>query len=262
MNIGFLGPKGTFSFEAASIYSAREDNLIEYKTIKDCILALKESNIDKVIVPVENSLHGDVLETIDSLIEVDGVFIEKELIIKINQNLISNELYSFEQIKKIYSHPQALAQCRNFIETNLKNAEIIEVSSTALAAKEIRNKEHAACISSKACIEEYDLKLIKENIQDNDYNQTKFWVLSNNENKSGDKMSIIFSTNNEPGALYKILGIFYDNGINLSKIESRPAKTVLGEYVFLVDLDVNSKLEKALKLIREKCRYFKILGRY
>lgn len=261
MKIGFLGPRGTFSFEACKKYNGSGE-YIEFKNITDTILGLKNELVDEVIVPIENSIQGGVTETIDTLILNDGIYIKKELVLKIEQNLMAKRKYKLNEIKELYSHPQAIAQCRDFIESNLKNATINQVSSTALAAKEVSRMENCACIANMSCIEEYGLVLLQDNIQSNDLNQTKFWVLSKEENQNGNKMSIIFSTSHKPGALYEVLGLFNKNNINLCKIESRPAKTVLGEYIFLVDLEVNDKIHETLKQLKEECRYLKILGRY
>lgn len=203
-----------------------------------------------------------VTETIDTLSLIEGIYIKNELVLKIVQNLIANKKYKKEEIKEIYSHPQAIAQCRSFIIENIPNAKIIEVSSTALAAKEIKNKNYAACIANSSCIEEYALTLLEDNIQDNNLNETKFWVLSKEKNNIGKKMSIIFSTKHKPGALYKILGILNENSINMTKIESRPAKTVLGEYIFLVDIDVNKNVDKMYRALKEECTYLRNLGLY
>ena len=261
MKIGFLGPKGTFSYEACNQYGM-ENEFVEYKTIKDTILGLENNEVSEVIVPIENSIQGGVTETIDTLIENDNIHIKKEIILKISHNLMANSKYTLNEIKEVYSHPQALAQCRNYIQNNLKNANIHPVSSTAIAAKEIKNKDYCACIANKSCLKEYELILLDENIQDNNLNQTKFWVLSKVENKIGEKMSMIFSTKNKPGALYKILGLFNEYDINLTKIESRPAKTVLGEYIFLVDVEVSKKIYDAIEILKSECSYLKILGRY
>lgn len=261
MRLGFLGPKGTFSYEAACEY-AKDQDLIEYKTIKDIIFAIEKNEIDEGIVPIENSLQGGVTETIDSLIESKEIFIKKSVILKIKQNLIANSNYKISEIKEIYSHPQALAQCRKYIEENLYHVTINQVSSTALAAKEIKTKNYCACIANEKCVEEYALCMLEKDIQDNDFNQTKFWILTKKENQQGSKMSLIFSTKNKAGALYNVLGEFYKNDINLTKIESRPAKTVLGEYIFLVDLELNDKIDKAIENLKNECNYIKVLGRY
>lgn len=262
MKTGYLGPKGTFSFEVANSEYNENTELVEYKTIKDIIIALQNNEIQEGIVPIENSLQGGVTEAIDTLVESKGIFIKKEIILKITQNLIANNNYKLNEIREVYSHPQALAQCRNYIEKNLHNAIINQISSTALGAKEIKNKDYCACIANKSCVKEYELKLLEENIQDNDFNQTKFWVLSKTANEKGNKMSIMFSTKHESGALYKVLGLFYKNNINLTKIESRPAKTVLGEYIFLVDLETNEKIDETIEVLENECEYIKILGRY
>lgn len=261
MKLGFLGPRGTFSFEACKKYN-KEAEYVEFKNITDTILGLKNGMVDEVIVPIENSIQGGVTETIDSLIQNGGIYIKKELVLKIEQNLMAMKKYGLDEIKEVYSHPQAIAQCKNFIESSLKNAVINQVSSTALAAKEVSKKEYCACIANLSCIEEYGLELLQDNIQTNDLNQTKFWVLSKEESNVGNKMSIIFSTSHKPGALYEVLGIFNRNNINLTKIESRPAKTFLGEYIFLVDLEVNDRIDETIELLKEECRYLKILGRY
>ena len=261
MKLGFLGPRGTFSFEACKKYN-KEAEYVEFKNITDTILGLKNGMVDEVIVPIENSIQGGVTETIDSLILNGGIYIKKELVLKIAQNLMAMRKYELDEIKEVYSHPQAIAQCKNFIESSLKNAVINQVSSTALAAKEVSQKEYCACIANMSCIEEYGLELLQDNIQTNDLNQTKFWVLSKEETNVGNKMSIIFSTSHKPGALYEVLGIFNRNNINLTKIESRPAKTFLGEYIFLVDLEVNDKIDETIEVLKDECRYLKILGRY
>lgn len=263
MKLGYLGPKGTFSFEAAKIYSIESDcTLEEYRTIIEAIDALKDKKIDEAIVPIENSIQGGVTETIDSLIENDKIYVNNEIILTINHNLMANKKYNLSEIREIYSHPQAIAQCRKYIETNLKKAIINQVSSTALAAKEIAKKDYCACIANLSCLEEYGLELLKENIQDNSSNKTKFWVLSRTSKEQGNKMSLIFSTKDIPGALYQVLGIFYKAKINLTKIESRPAKTEFGEYIFLVELEAENVSDEFLKILNQECKYLKILGRY
>lgn len=207
MKVGYLGPKGTFSYEVV-IKQNPNAQLIEFSTISKCIKALEEDKIDTAIVPIENSLQGGVTETIDILIETEGLYVNEEIVIGIKHNLLAKEKYKKEEITEIYSHIQAIEQCRKYIEKNLPNVHINHVSSTALAAEIIKDKEKCACIANKSCINEYNLSLIDENIQDNDTNQTKFWVLSKTKNVTGKKMSIIFSCKDKPGALYQILRNF------------------------------------------------------
>lgn len=177
MKVGYLGPKGTFSYEICNKIFDESYEKLPFKTIKDTIIALENFKLDRAIVPIENSLQGCVTETIDCIIEINDIEICAEKVLKINQNLMAKENYKLSDIKEVYSHPQALAQCRNYIEDNLKNAEVIEVSSTALAAKEVSSKENAACICNIECAKEYNLTLLEKEIQDNNFNETKFVVL-------------------------------------------------------------------------------------
>lgn len=265
MKVGYLGPKGTFSYEICNNIFDNSFEKIPFKTIKDAIVALEKLEIDRAIVPIENSLQGCVTETIDCLIEIDDVEICLEKVLKIKQNLMGKSNYQLSEIKEVYSHPQALAQCRNYIEKNLKNAEIIEVASTALSAKEVAKKEQAVCICNIECAREYDLTVIDREIQDNDFNETKFVVLKKVEDKVDDfdKITMVFATKHEPGALYKALGIFDKFSLNLTKIESRPAKTKLGEYYFIVDVDIeNENYINAIEELKNLVTFYKILGRY
>ena len=151
------------------------------------------------------------------------------------------------RVARIYSHPQALAQCRKFLNEQYFNIEQVAVSSTSQAASLAAKESGTACI------------------QDNDFNQTKFWVISKKQNNVGNKMSLVFTTKNEPGALYKILGLFSLSDINLTRIESRPAKTKLGEYMFFVDIDGDEneeKIRKTFDMIKDFCSEFRILGSY
>ena len=181
--------------------------------------------------------------------------------------MLSNTKCNKDEIKELYSHPQALGQCKKYIQNNLKNCKINEVESTAKGAEIIKNIESSAYISNKICAEFYGLEIIDENIQDKKNNQTRFFVLSKKvkHKKENKKISLMFSTANSPGALYKILGLFNIFEVNLSKIESRPAQTGLGDYWFWVDLEGNIEDEKVnilLDTIKKRCSYFRILGMY
>lgn len=264
MKVGYLGPKGTFSYEICNKVYGSEYEKVPFRTIKDIINNLANNTIEEGIVPIENSLQGCVTETIDTLIKSNNIYVCGENVLKISQNLMAKEKYKFSEIKQIYSHPQALAQCREYLQKNFKEAEIIEISSTALAAKEVSQKENVACICNLSCKDEYKLKVLDENIQDNNFNETKFWQLKNyNENKKdADKMTLIFFTENKPGALYKALSIFEKYNLNLTKIESRPTKKQLGQYYFWIDVELNSNAEIALKELNNVVVDFKILGKY
>ncbi len=265
MKVGYLGPKGTFSYEVCNEYCNQEEK-IEYKTIPDTIIALENGEIDEAVVPIENSLQGCVTDAIDTLIKYEDIKVKNEILLEIKQNLLSNKECKLSEITKIYSHPQALAQCRNYLEKNGLLEKIVSVESTALAAKKVSEEiETCACICNISCLEEYKLKLLDKSIQDNDFNKTKFWLLSKKENEKQNKkkMSMLFSVKDKPGALYNVLKIFNEYNLNLSKIESRPAKTVLGEYIFWIDVILeNSNEEKALEEIKNMGIYTRILGKY
>lgn len=270
MKISYLGPVGTFSYEATKKYIKLKNitnyELYDYKTIAETIFSITNKKADIAIVPIENSIQGSVFETMDTLLENTSIGIKEDLVLNINQNLLSN--YSYNEIRKIYSHPQAIAQCRNYLNSNFPNISIIETSSTALAAKTVSNTPYSACISNITCAEEYSLTILEENIQDTQNNKTRFLVLTLNdnlENKNYAKTSIYFSTLNKPGELYKILGLFNIFNINLTKIESRPAKTSLGEYVFWIDFENNPENKSSpilLEQIKNMCSHFRILGHY
>lgn len=266
MKVGYLGPKGTFSYEACNEYYKEKQEKIEYKTIPDTIIALNNDEIEECIVPIENSLQGCVTDALDTLIQNEKIKVKDELLLDINQNLMTNKKCRLGDIERVYSHPQALAQCKKYLENMLPNSKIIAVESTAYAAKKVSEESDiCACIGNIYCLYEYKLNLVQKNIQDNSSNKTKFWILSKKENNNVNlnKMSMIFSVKDKPGALYNVLEIFNRYNLNLTKIESRPAKTVLGEYYFLIDVSIeNGKAENAINDIKAKGIYLRILGKY
>ena len=193
------------------------------------------------MAPIENSLAGSVNETLDVLIFHKNIKIKYELIIPINHYLITKAQVAFNDIKYIYSHPQAIAQCKTFISENLPNAKITATMSTALAVKQMldTSKNESAAIGTKRSSILNNAVTIGENIQDNKSNSTRFAILSNKDSKStgDDKTSICFELKSDrPGILYESLGEFASRDINLSKIESRPTGESLGRYMFLIDL--------------------------
>lgn len=218
------------------------------------------------IVPIENSIEGPVGITLDSLAHKFNLNIVDEIIIPINQNLIVNPGTSMDDIEDVYSHSQAIAQCQEFISKN--NIQPHYAVSTASAAKSIIGDKSKAAIGNAKTVELYDLEILKANIQDTDNNETRFVVLSkeNRDITGEDKTSIIFSIyEDKPGGLYKILGIFQKENINLTKIESRPSKKGLGKYLFFVDFEGHKDDEIVQEILSEisKNTYFlKVLGSY
>ena len=261
--ISFLGPNGTFTHEAASIVG---DNLVPFCNIPAVMESVNSGECKYGVVPIENSIEGPVGITLDSLAHKFDLNIYDEIIIPINQNLIVNPGCKMEDIKDVYSHGQAIAQCQEFIRKN--NLQPHYAVSTARAAKDIIGDKSKAAIANAKAIEFYDLEILESNIQDIDNNETRFIVVSkeSHEITGKDKTSIIFSIyEDRPGGLYNILGIFQEDNINLTKIESRPSKQGLGKYLFFVDFEGHKDDEKIARIldeIEDNTYFFKVLGSY
>lgn len=239
---------------------------IPYCSIPAVMDSIENDECEFGIVPIENSIEGGVGITLDSLANKYDLKIFKEIIIPINQNLIVNPGTEIGDIEDVYSHGQALAQSREFLSKH--NFQQHFAISTASAAKSIIGDKSKAAIGNVKAAELYGLEILEKNIQDNDNNETRFVVLSKKDHdKTGnDKTSIIFSIyEDHPGSLYKILGIFNEYEINLTKIESRPSKQGLGKYLFFVDFYGHYKediIKKIIMEIEDKTYFFKVLGSY
>ncbi|MBQ2635776.1 MAG: prephenate dehydratase [Methanobrevibacter sp.] len=261
--MSFLGPKGTFTHEAANMLG---DDLVPYCTIPAVMESVARGETEFGIVPIENSIEGPVGITLDSLAHKFNLSIFGEIIIPINQNLIVNPGTSMDDIEDVYSHSQAIAQCQEFISQN--NIQPHYAVSTASAAKSIIGDKSKAAIGNAKTVELYDLEILGANIQDTDNNETRFVVLSKENHKptGDDKTSIIFSIyEDKPGGLYKILGIFQKENINLTKIESRPSKKGLGKYLFFVDFEGHKDdeiIQEILNEISQNTYFLKVLGSY
>lgn len=243
MKIAYLGPKGSFTHAAAQDYFSTEE-LIPFSTIPACLQAVEKEQVGIGVVPIENTIEGTVNQTLDYLFHKASLNVIGELVMPISQNLLVTPEHdgNLSCIKKVYSHPQALAQCQEFVAEYLPNAVVIATDSTSQAAELIATTQEptAAAIGPVMSGQEYGLKLLKKDIQDISQNKTRFWLVSKKKEgvivESG-KASICFTMpNNLPGALQKMLTTFSWREINLSKIESRPLKTQLGEYFFLIDI--------------------------
>ncbi len=268
--IGFLGPKGTFSHEALIEYVGNNKDFIpcDYSSIPDILIAAHNGEIDEAIVPVENSIEGAINATLDMMAGAGDLLIHSEIIINIRQNLLVRKGMKKEEIKCILSHPQPLGQCREYLNKEFPKAEIKAVYSTAGAAIEVaKGCGDCAAIGSIVSAKEYGLEVLFKNIQDGSNNLTRFVVLAKNDSErtGNDKTSIVFSTLDKPGCLYSILDIFNLWDINMTRIESRPAKDRLGRYIFFVDIKGHRKDEDvrdALTMIRRKTSFYKFLGSY
>ncbi len=268
--IGFLGPKGTFSHEALLKYAGtREYEACAFNSIQEMILAVDKGQMNEAVVPIENSIEGAVNATMDMISATEpDLKIKAEFVIPIRENLLIKRGSKIKDIRYILSHTQALGQCRNYIASHLPDAVVKVTNSTAAAAEEaaLGNGDTAA-IGSVAAAEVYDLEIAAGNIQDIENNFTRFVAIGKEDSgKTGnDKTSIVFSTDDNPGSLYRVLGIFNLWDINMSRIESRPAKNQLGRYIFFVDIighREDEDIRDALTMIRRKSSFFKLLGSY
>jgi prephenate dehydratase len=269
--IAYLGPPGTFTEEALDKYVKDTGNIEKspYATVVEVIKSVDRGEADEGLVPIENSLEGSVNITQDILTFESEAKIIGEVTIPVKHSLIGKKKIKLQNIKKIISHPHATAQCRRFISTNLKGVEIIAANSTAEAVKILRKEnDDIAAIGTKTAAKIYGLKIIESDIEDNKDNKTRFVFIGNKiPPKTGnDKTSIVcFLREDRPGSLYKILREFASRNINLTRLESRPAKKNIGDYVFMIDLDGHLHDEnvfETIEVLRKSVYIVKILGSY
>ncbi len=263
--VAFQGEKGSFS-EDAVLQFFGEANPIPFPSFSAVFEPVSSNEVDYGVVPVENSQAGSINDTYDLLLQHD-LNIIGEVYLRVKHCLLTLPGETIDTIHKIYSHPQALAQCQEFLRS--LNAELIPTYDTAGSAKMIRENglRNSAAIASKRVADIYGMSILAEGIETNPKNYTRFFVISVNkaEYTQNSKTSLVFRTKNIPGALYQGLGAFANRDINLSKLESRPAKDTPWEYIFYVDFEGHSdedKVKEALSELDTKCAFLKILGSY
>lgn len=263
--VAYMGPPGTFSHIAARAAFGLGARYVETVTIGSVIDAVARGSVSYGVAPIENSTEGGVTATLDALLESD-VVISSELVIEVTQCLIGRQ-EDPSHIRRVYSHPQPLAQCRLWLARHLPNAELVASTSTAAAAREAALDDASAAIGSRLAAELYDLIVIQESVQDRPENATRFVVLSRTEapRTGRDKTSLAFSTEHARGALRRALEIFDDEGLNLTRIESRPAVGRRWEYVFFTDVEghrTEAAVSRAIERLRHSCSTVRVLGSY
>ena len=270
MQIGFLGPRGTFTEEALlSVMPVDEENLIPYPTEAMVLHAVEKGEVDKGIVPIENSIEGSVNATLDVLAFEVNLLIEKEIVIPVVHNLIGREGLDLASVKRVVSHPQATSQCRRYLEEKLPRVPIVAASSTAEAVKLVAEENgKSVAIGPKLAARLYGLSVIEADIADFEENKTRFVLVGKELAKptGNDKTSVVcFIAEDHPGALLQILNEFAYENINLTKIQSRPTRKALGDYCFFIDMEGHVEdrpVKTALKFLRYRIKEVKVLGSY
>jgi len=263
--VAYLGPAGSYTHIASIQRFGDSTDFAPVDTIPDVFNMVERKEANYGVVPVENSTEGIVSHTLDMFLLSD-LRICAEIFAPISHNLLSSGT-DLAQIKRVYSMPQAIAQCRNWLRMHLPGVEVLEVSSTAKAAKMCHGYPSSAAVASSLAAREYGLNVISEAIEDNPHNRTRFLVVGYSKpNPSGrDKTSVVFSVPHRAGTLYRALSIFDKDRINMTMIESRPTKQMPWEYVFFIDIQGHEKDEavrKALAELGEQVLFVRVLGSY
>ncbi len=264
LNIAALGQKGSYTYAAARQIFGSQATYAGCGTIGEVFQKVEEGECDYGVVPIENSTEGAVTPTFDFLADSE-LKICREDMRDIRHNLLSRSPKN--KIRKIYANPQASAQCRVWLSHHMPNVEQIWVASTTDAAAHAFREKNAAAIGSLEAAEEYKLRVVAKNIYDTAHNTTRFFVIGQNDAAptGKDRTSILFSIKDRVGALYKMLGPFYREQINLTRIESRPSKKKAWDYYFFIDFEghrLDPKVKRALGQLENMCKYLKILGSY
>jgi prephenate dehydratase len=267
VRLGFLGPPGTFGEQAALLY-APDASLVPFPSHAAIIAGVHSGLADLGIVPVENSVEGAVNETVDLLIHDTQLKILDELVLPVEQCLLARPGTRLTDVRVLYSHPQALGQCRGYIERNLSQVRLEPALSTAAAVESLEKADGAAAIATRRAAELYGAEILAPGIQDRATNATRFVVLGSEDREptGDDKTSLaVAMAHDQPGTLVAVLNEFAAEGINLTRIESRPSKDALGVYIFLIDLQghrLEPKVAEVLDRVRARSYMLKVFGSY
>ncbi len=264
MTIAYFGPETTFTHQAAIRRFGSSLKYSPQKTIADVFTEVSKKSADYGVVPVENSTEGVVTYTLDMFVDSD-LKVVSQIVLPVQQCLMSNS--ARKQIKKLYVHPQSLAQCRGWIQNHLPHVEIIETSSNPRSAELAAKEKGAAAIAGMLAAEKYGLRVLEQDIQDNAANATRFLVLGRecSPPTGDDRTSLMVSIADKAGALHEAIAAFRRHKINMTKIESRPSKRKAWEYFFFIDCEGHAqdrKVAKAIQLLGRHCNFVKILGSY
>jgi chorismate mutase/prephenate dehydratase len=265
LRVAYLGPRATFSHLAAMDRFGLSAQFLAMRSIAEAFAEVEKGNADFGVVPVENSTEGVVSHTLDMFVD-SPLLICGEVVVEAALHLLSKG-GTLAEVRKIYSHPHALAESRKWLQTHASHIPVVETSSTGAAAETAASEPGAAAIASELAASLYDLTVLQRRIEDHPNNFTRFLVIGRKAvpPTGADKTSILFSIRDRVGALHRMLQPFAEQTINLTKIESRPSKKKVWEYVFYVDLEghaTESGIQEALQRLQEDCIFLKILGSY
>jgi len=263
-SVAYFGTEGSFTSMAAKQKFGDSVNYSSCRSILEVFRKVEEGSCGYGVVPIENSIEGAVTYTFDLLVDSE-LKICSQLLLKISHNLLSNS--KLQHIQRVYSNPNALGQCRNWLSSHLPDVGEILVPSTTQAAQMAAKEENSAAIASSLASKVYGVKILKKDIQDVEHNTTRFLVIGTQDvpPTGNDRTSILFSIKDKVGALHAMLEPFYENKINLTKIESRPSKKKAWDYYFFVDFQGHrddKNVQKALAELEGMCKYFKLVGSY
>lgn len=265
LTVAYLGPQGTFSEMALSKQFGTSVAALPGASIDEVFRAAETGAAAYAVVPVENSTDGAVGRTLDLLLATP-LKICAEVVLRVQQNLMAKKA-SMKTLRKVYSHPQSLAQCRGWLSQNLPRAARVPAASNAEGARLAAREANAAAIGPELAAERYGLKILARSIEDDAKNRTRFLVLGGHEaGPSGkDRTSLVMTTHNKPGSLLELIASFSAAGVNMTRLESRPARTGQWEYYFYVDIEGHQQdpqVGKALAVLRDKAPFVKIFGSY
>jgi len=265
LRVAYLGPQGTFSEQAVLQRFGQAAEGVPVATIDSVFASVETSTANYGLVPVENSTEGAIGRTLDLLMN-SNLKICGEVLLQVHQCLLSNET-DLSRIQKIYSHPQSFGQCQAWLNVNLPQATRITASSNADAARSAAQESGSAAIAGAQAAGHFDLSVLAENIEDDPRNTTRFLMIGMQDvAPSGrDKTSLVMSAPNRPGAMHDLLTPFAANGVSMTKLESRPSRTGLWEYVFYVDIEghqTDAKVVAALSQLKQIAAFVKVLGSY
>jgi chorismate mutase/prephenate dehydratase len=265
LKVCYLGPEYSFSHLASVERFGQSVEYIRVGSIAAVFEEVNRSHCEFGVVPLENSTDGRIADTLDMFMRLPQLKICAEVRLRVHHNLMAN--CEQQEIRRVYSKPQALSQCRNWLSKNVPHASLIEVASTAVAADLARSEPGAAAVASRQAAVKYGLRILFGDIEDSPYNETRFAVIGLQEaTRSGhDKTAIMFQVDHHPGSLVDALSLFKQAKLNLTWIESFPTRTAKSEYVFFVDFDGHEedpKVKRTLNALQEYCQHVSVLGSY